>query len=252
MEPGIIMHREYWEYFELLTQEEKGDLLDLLGKWYESDDPEKLDELGEMCGRASSATVLVYRFIVDRASREMAVHDNITNRNRENGNKGGRPKKNQSEGNPEETQKNPEKTQKNPEKPKKTNPNPIPNPNPILPTEVKRESRERKAPTPRHAPTLEEVKAYAAERKSKVNPESFFLYHQGIGWKKGNNPIEDWKAIFQQWEVTEFDKGNPIRAVTTKKNGFHFDGERKTDYDAILREEQLALAEQIRAAEDEP
>lgn len=232
----IILHQDYMPLFQMLSPEQLEELVSALFKYQGGEDVEDL----------SQAVGIVFHVITERAAREKESYEKIS-ATRSSNRKGKQEQSTTNDNKTEQTQTNENKTQQTQTKRDKPKPNPIPNP--ILPTEV---GGGRKAPTPRPAPTLEEVKAYAAERKSKVNPESFFLYHQGIGWKKGNNPISDWKAVFQQWEVTEFDKGNPIRAVPVKKNSFHFEGERKTDYDAILREEQLALAEQIRAAGGEP
>ena len=51
-------------------------------------------------------------------------------------------------------------------------------------------------------PTLEEVKQYIAEKKSKVDPQSFYDYYTKIGWVYGKNklPIKDWKACVRTWE----------------------------------------------------
>lgn len=49
-------------------------------------------------------------------------------------------------------------------------------------------------------PSFEEVKAYCAERGGKVDPQRFFDYYSGRGWKTGTVPIEDWKAVCRQWE----------------------------------------------------
>lgn len=49
-------------------------------------------------------------------------------------------------------------------------------------------------------PTLEEVKAYCAERKNKVNAERFIDFYTSKGWKVGREPMKDWKACVRTWE----------------------------------------------------
>ena len=51
-------------------------------------------------------------------------------------------------------------------------------------------------------PTLEEIKAYCEEKKSSVDPQSFFDYYTKVGWVYGKNklPIKDWKACIRTWE----------------------------------------------------
>jgi len=54
-------------------------------------------------------------------------------------------------------------------------------------------------------PSLEDVKAYCIERKSDVNPRRFFDYYEAVGWKKGQTPIEDWRAALRCWEKEKYD-----------------------------------------------
>lgn len=50
-------------------------------------------------------------------------------------------------------------------------------------------------------PTLEEVKAYCAERHNTVNPERFIDFYSANGWVQGKGkPIKDWKAAIRLWE----------------------------------------------------
>lgn len=53
------------------------------------------------------------------------------------------------------------------------------------------------------SPTLEEVQAYAQEIGSHVDPERFWNYYNEKNWMTGNEPVNDWKAIFQKWSNTE-------------------------------------------------
>ena len=64
-------------------------------------------------------------------------------------------------------------------------------------------------------PTLEEIKAYCEEHKSKIDPCAFFDYYTRNGWVYGKNktPIKDWKSCVRMWERNEKD--------TTNTNGTH-------------------------------
>jgi hypothetical protein len=55
-------------------------------------------------------------------------------------------------------------------------------------------------------PSLEEVKAYCAERKNNVDAEKFIDYYESNGWKVGKNPMKDWKAAVRNWEKSNFAK----------------------------------------------
>ena len=60
-------------------------------------------------------------------------------------------------------------------------------------------------------PTLEEVECYANERDSSVDPQKFFDYFQAGGWvdSKGNK-VKNWKQKFITWE-------NQQHEITTQR-----------------------------------
>ena len=43
-------------------------------------------------------------------------------------------------------------------------------------------------------PTLDEVRAYLAERNSPIDAEAFFAFYESVGWKIGNRPMKSWQA----------------------------------------------------------
>lgn len=49
-------------------------------------------------------------------------------------------------------------------------------------------------------PTLEEVRAYCAERRNKVDPAKFFHFYESKGWMVGKNPMKNWKSAVVTWE----------------------------------------------------
>lgn len=49
-------------------------------------------------------------------------------------------------------------------------------------------------------PTLEEVRAYVAERHSPVDPQRFIDFYASKGWMVGKNRMKDWKAAVRTWE----------------------------------------------------
>lgn len=50
------------------------------------------------------------------------------------------------------------------------------------------------------APTVEEVRAYCAERQNNVDAETFVDFYTGKGWKVGSTPMKDWRAAVRTWE----------------------------------------------------
>lgn len=53
-------------------------------------------------------------------------------------------------------------------------------------------------------PTREEVREYAKETESALDPDKFFDYYDETGWTdKNGEPINDWKKCFKGWERRE-------------------------------------------------
>ncbi len=76
------------------------------------------------------------------------------------------------------------------------------------PTEERKAAKEKKQSAAKAKrfipPTLEEVKAYFAEKRLKSDPEEFFDFYEGSGWKRGRGvQIKDWKATANNWERKE-------------------------------------------------
>lgn len=108
-------------------------------------------------------------------------------------------------------------------------------------TEINREkeieSRTRAQRAPRFSPpTLEEVKAYCAERGNKVRAERFIDYYTANGWRVGRNPMKDWKAAVRTWEKGEDrtpQKGKSV--IGEMEELYHqYDGEGDDDGDGTF------------------
>jgi hypothetical protein len=52
-------------------------------------------------------------------------------------------------------------------------------------------------------PTLDEVKQEVAARGFKLDPETFWHFHESKGWKIGNQPMKNWKSALVTWEKRE-------------------------------------------------
>lgn len=49
-------------------------------------------------------------------------------------------------------------------------------------------------------PTLDEVRAYCAERRNNVDPEMWYDFYESKGWWVGSNHMKDWRAAVRTWE----------------------------------------------------
>ena len=119
-----------------------------------------------------------------RADAEIAAYNLKAETARENGKRGGRPKKNK------------DLKSKNPEKPsgleigtqKKANQEPR--------TKNQEPNRGRFKP-----PSVEEVSEYCRERGNGIDPSAFVDFYTANGWvQSGGKKIKDWKACVRTWE----------------------------------------------------
>ena len=53
-------------------------------------------------------------------------------------------------------------------------------------------------------PSVDEVRAYCAERKNSVDAEKFVDYYSSNGWMVGKNKMKDWKAAVRTWEKNQY------------------------------------------------
>ena len=149
---------------------------------------------------------LFKRRVIMQEDRAQESYVQVVEKNRANGQLGGRPRKTI------ETQRNPEKpteTQNNPQKPNETQKTQI-----EIESEIKTEintplpngNKGSKAATPptREArfspPSLAEVQAYISERGSAVDAQQFVDFYASKGWMVGKNRMKDWKAAVRTWE----------------------------------------------------
>lgn len=52
-------------------------------------------------------------------------------------------------------------------------------------------------------PSVDEVRAYCAERVNGLDAEQFVDFYAAKGWKVGNQSMKDWKAAVRTWEKRE-------------------------------------------------
>ena len=66
-------------------------------------------------------------------------------------------------------------------------------------------------------PSLEEVKAYAAEMNLEFNPVKFYEYYQEKKWiKKNGEPVKSWKLTMCRWSDTEVDPKEKAAEANSK------------------------------------
>lgn len=71
-------------------------------------------------------------------------------------------------------------------------------------------------------PSIEDVRAYIAEKGYHVDAERFVDYYTSNGWMVGRNKMKDWKAAVRNWERKNGDNagtGGGVRSRVRTANG---------------------------------
>ena len=188
---GIVIHTDIKEMLDLLSDVEAGQLFKAIIAYAEDGtipQPENNRVLGMM-----------FLFIKNQIDRDYAKYIERRDTNRENGRKGGRPKK----------------TDGLSEKPTES----LPIPTPIITpnTSPINNPIEDKGKTKRFAkPSPQEIKDYIEEKNLNVNPDQFYDYYESNGWMIGRNHMKDWKAALRQWNAREPSYSMQSTAATPK------------------------------------
>ena len=207
MKESFIVFTSYMKNISRLNMEQRGVLLTAMMCYQLGDDLPEMDAI----------TDLAFSFIKDDMDYNNVKYDEMCERNRINGKKGGRPKASGLS-----------------EKPKKADGF---SENPTKPTQTLYEYEhdyeyendiKKATPSPKKfaKPSLDEVKAYCQERNNKVDPEAFIDFYESKGWRVGNQSMKDWKAAVRTWEKRD-------KKTSDKVHNFK---ERKYDFEAMQKE----------------
>ena len=147
-----------------------------------------------------------------------------SNRRKDNGKNGGRPK---TEINRTETENNRTITENNRTKPKITEGKPN-----KKEKENKKETITKKDSIGRFTPpTPDEVRAYVAEKGYAIDAFKFCDFYESKGWFVGKNKMKDWKAAVRNWARSQRQGSTANGSNSTNRvNNFETSG---TDWDAV-------------------
>lgn len=79
-------------------------------------------------------------------------------------------------------------------------------------------------------PSVDEVRAYCAERNNEIDPQSFIDFYESKGWMVGKNHMRDWKAAVRTWER------NRTKPPSGKKGSFNNFAQNNYDFAALEEE----------------
>lgn len=208
MKNSFVLYTSYQEHIDLLTMEQRGQLLTAILAYAAG------NELPDMDGIAKMA----FSFIREDMDKNEERYQKTVESRREAGKKGGRPKANAFE----------EKQKKqmvfSESKGKQKNPdNEDVYVDDYVDTNVSKKISVRFTP-----PTTEEVREYIREKGYNVDAEKFVDFYESKGWMVGKNKMKDWKASVRTWARSQ-------REEKTAKGTRGFDNftPSGTDWDAV-------------------
>ena len=192
MKNSFVLYTDYKQHIDLLTTEEKAQLLDAIFGYAEGNEIE-LD----------GATKMAFSFIKAQMDRDNDKYQETCEKRRAAGAKGGAPagntnaKKQAKQANGCLNKQNNQKQAKQPDTDTDTdNDNDTDN--------IKeKESKKKSADKPHRSfvpPTVEEVSEYCKKRENGVDAQAFVDFYASKGWMVGKTKMKDWQASVRTWE----------------------------------------------------
>ena len=202
-QPGIVLYRDnYQNVRNVLTQEQKGDLLDaLIDGAYQGD-----DQLVRMAYNIFDAAI----------QRTNEKYQEIREKNRENARKRWEKIKEKADAydriRSDTTASEPMRDDASQTKTETQ-------------SQAQAETHDRKKRNIFIPPTVDEVRAYCQERGNTINAEQFVDYYEARGWElKPGQKMKDWRASVRTWESNQRGWTNELRGAG---NGDRVTGQRE-------------------------
>ncbi len=202
---SFLMYRDYGDVFESMSDEDAGLLIKALFAHEEGRDVALEGQI-----RAT------FMLLAKQLDRDRTNYEAMCERNRANGRKGGRPSLHG--GAPEEPGESPQEpaaTEEKPKEPTGTQSHPTisykdKDKDNDMDTDKDEESVYNRGGSPHthtsssklrfQKPSLDDVKAYCAERGNGVDAQRFVDFYASKGWMVGKSPMKDWRASVRLWE----------------------------------------------------
>lgn len=176
----IKVYKDFISIAEALDNGQRGKLFLAILQYANGQEPTGL----------SGAEYIAFLTIKAQIDRDQSEYASKSEKNRENGRKGGRPKK---ANGLEENRTVILKTQKSQDKEKDKDEEEEKNKE-VAPKPPKRKTEPKFQP-----PTISDVAAFCQENGYSVPAERFVNYYTSNGWRVGKNPMKDWRAAVRTW-----------------------------------------------------
>ena len=220
MKNSLVLYTDYLQHIKDLTLEQTGQLFLAILHYQNGDDVPELD----------AVTKMAFNFISFQMDKDNEKYEKTTERRREAGKMGGRPKANGFEENQEKAKKANGFFEKQTKAKKPDNDNVNDNDNVLKEISP---NGDKEKPTTKHfvPPTRQEVTAYCEEKGYKVDVERFVDYYTSNGWMVGKNKMKDWKAAVRNWN-----RGQRQGVTTKGNNTFNQFEQNRYDFDSLESE----------------
>ena len=176
---SFVLYSEQRELIDILSDEEAGKLFKNIFKYVNGEIPQ-----------LNGAVQMAFISIRQQLDRNAAKYEAKKEKLRQNGLKGGRPKKNSTQNKSNGFSEN-QMVNLESKKSLYVNDNVNVNDNNIIDISETKTFKN---------PTLDEIRNYCTERKNNVNAEQFYDFYASKGWMIGKNKMKDWKAAIRTWE----------------------------------------------------
>lgn len=204
----FVLNTDYAKRFSSLSFEQMGRLFVAISEY---------EDTGVVSVEMDAKTEAAFEFVKFDLDENRAKYEQTCEKRRNAGGKGASAKKNQEEASASKCKQMPvnadtcQQVQANASKCPLDNDSDSDNDFKKKNTNVfQKEAAASSARTKFQKPSIEDVKAYCAQRNKGVDAERFLNYYEANGWKVGKNPMKDWKAAVRTWENNGYGgRGSP-------------------------------------------
>lgn len=215
MKDSFVLYTKYSEQLDLLTMEQRGELITAIFEYMKGNDP-----------NIDGVVAMAFSFIKTQLDADTEKYEEVCRKRAEAGKMGGRPKKQMlSDENQEKAKKANGFSEKQTKAKKADNEydNEYEYKEKVISKDITKKKTIRFSP-----PTVAEVQSYCQEKGYTVDADRFVSFYESKGWYVGKNKMKDWKSAVRGWASRERSEKKP---QTTKFSNFH---ERKYDDGTML------------------
>lgn len=203
MKDSFVLYTKYSEQLELLTMEQRGELITAIFEYMKGNDP-----------NIDGVVAMAFSFIKTQLDADAEKYEEVCRKRAEAGKMGGRPKKQT------KAKKANGFSEKQTKAKKADNDNEYDN---DIKENISPKGDIQKKTIRFSPPTVAEVQSYCQEKGYTVDADRFVSFYESKGWYVGKNKMKDWKAAVRGWASRDKSEG---KKQPTKFSNFH---ERKYD-----------------------